>query len=241
MRQIVLDTETTGLDPALGHRVIEIGCLEMVNRQLTGNNLQFYLNPEREIEREAIQVHGITNEFLVDKPKFREVAQELFDYLNGAELVIHNAPFDIGFLNHEFKAVLSDFVSLNEICSVTDTLLLARRKHPGQHNSLDALCRRYNVDRTGREFHGALLDARLLAQVYLLMTGGQGELFSEISNTVAPEIITKQNTKKTVVNLELLTIPATADELLAHNNFLDQMRKKNNCRWDEVETQEKST
>ena len=174
MRQIVLDTETTGIDPKEGHRIIEIGCVEVVNRRLTGNHFHVYINPGRHIEQEAIEVHGITNEFLTDKPTFAQVAQEFVNFIKGAQLVIHNAPFDVGFMDHEFGMEPSTKgVITNQICDVLDTLTLARQMHPGQKNNLDALCKRYGIDNSHRTLHGALLDAEILADVYLLMTGGQ--------------------------------------------------------------------
>src|SRR5690554_4986450 len=175
MRQIVLDTETTGIDPNDGHRIIEIGCVEVVERQLTGRNYHVYINPEREVEAEAITVHGITNEFLTDKPKFAEIADEFFEFIKGAELVIHNAAFDVGFMDSEF-ARLKPVRKTADHCGIVDTLALARAKHPGQKNNLDALCKRYGVDNSNRELHGALLDAEILAEVYLLLTGGQTAL-----------------------------------------------------------------
>ena len=174
-RQVILDTETTGLEASQGHRIIEVGCIELVNRRYTSNNFWRYINPEREIDRGAIEVHGITNEFLADKPKFFELAKELWEYLEGAELIIHNAAFDVGFLNAEFGR-LGFTRRIEDVCEVTDTVAMARRMHPGQRVSLDALCKRYEVDNSGRDLHGALLDARLLADVYLSMTGGQNRL-----------------------------------------------------------------
>ncbi len=173
MRQIVLDTETTGLDPQDGHRVIEIGCVELVDRRLTGNNFHYYLQPDREIEAGAADVHGITNAFLADKPRFAEVADAFLRYVEGAELIIHNAAFDVGFLNHELARWRPQAPRIGDVCEVTDTLTMARRLHPGQRNSLDALCKRYAVDNRHRDLHGALLDAEILADVYLSMTGGQ--------------------------------------------------------------------
>ncbi len=172
MRQIVLDTETTGLDPANGHRIIEIGCVELIGRRLTGNNFHQYLQPEREIDPGAIEVHGLTNEFLADKPRFADLVDDFLAYIDGAELIIHNAPFDVGFLNHELR-LCERRQKVADLCGILDTLSLARKLHPGQKNSLDALCRRYSVDNTRRELHGALLDAEILADVYLAMTGGQ--------------------------------------------------------------------
>lgn len=176
MRQIVLDTETTGLEVNLGHRIIEVGCVELVNRRETGNHWHHYFNPEREIDAGAYEVHGISNEFLQDKPRFADLAEEFYEYVRGAELIIHNAAFDIGFLNHEFNLLAIPCAPLEEVCSVLDTLALARQKHPGQKNNLDALCKRYEIDNSQRSLHGALLDARILADVYLAMTGGQTSL-----------------------------------------------------------------
>lgn len=218
LRQIVLDTETTGLEPERGHRIIEVGCLEMVNRRITGSTFHRYINPQREIEQDAIDVHGITNEFLQDKPLFRDVVNELIDYINGAELIIHNAPFDVNFLNHEFSWAGSRYLKVEEYCGVFDTLTYARRKHPGQRNSLDALCARYHVDNSNRDLHGALLDAELLAQVYLLLTGGQGQLFQESGGAGSAQA-THQAEKVTVPGV-LPILHATADELAAHDAFM---------------------
>lgn len=179
MRQIVLDTETTGLDPAQGHRVIEIGCLEILNRRISGATYHVYLNPERDIDAGAVQVHGLTREFLADKPRFGDVAAEFLEFVRDAELVIHNAPFDVGFLNAELTKLQDGPVS--RYCGVVDTLKLAKQMHPGQKNNLDALCKRYAVDNSNRAFHGALLDAQLLAEVYLAMTRGQETLGIEVS------------------------------------------------------------
>lgn len=175
MRQVVLDTETTGIDPKQGHRIIEIGCVEMIGRKLTKRHFHVYINPDREVEEEAFRVHGISNEFLADKPRFHEIAQEFFDFIKGAELIIHNAPFDIGFMDHEF-ARLGGYPKTHEVCRVFDSLVYARKKHPGQKNNLDILCKRYGIDNSHRELHGALLDSEILADVYLLMTGGQTSL-----------------------------------------------------------------
>ncbi|MDE3272982.1 DNA polymerase III subunit epsilon [Pseudoalteromonas sp. G4] len=175
-RQIVLDTETTGIDPKQGHRIIEIGCVELVNRRLTGNNFHVYIDPERDIEDEAIFVHGITSDFLAGKPKFRDVAAEFLEYIKGAELVIHNAAFDVGFMDHEFALLRQSYPKTHDVCQVLDTLAMARDLHPGQKNNLDALCRRYDIDNSKRTLHGALLDSEILADVYLGMTGGQVSL-----------------------------------------------------------------
>lgn len=189
MRQIVLDTETTGLEVTQGHRIIEIGCVEILDRKLTGNHYHQYVKPERAIDQGALEVHGISEEFLADKPVFARIADDFLEFIRGAELVIHNAPFDIGFIDAELKLWNLQHQSVLEICQVTDSLQLARNKHPGQRNSLDALCQRYEVDNSNRTLHGALLDAEILADVYLLMTGGQTSLGlspeAESSNTSA--------------------------------------------------------
>ena len=176
MRQIVLDTETTGLEVSLGHRIIEVGCIELIDRRVTGNHWHFYFNPEREIDSGAFEVHGIGNDFLEDKPRFAELAADFLAFVGGAELIIHNAPFDVGFLDHELSLLEVPPAPLAEHCGILDTLLLARQKHPGQKNNLDALCKRYNIDNSHRSLHGALLDARILSDVYLAMTGGQASL-----------------------------------------------------------------
>lgn len=176
MRQIVLDTETTGLETSQGHRIIEIGCVELVNRRLTGKHYHQYINPEREVDAGAFAVHGISNERLANEPVFSQIADEFLAFINGAELIIHNAAFDIGFIDHELTLLKSPIKTITQQCSVIDTLLLARSKHPGQKNNLDALCKRYSVDNSQRDLHGALLDAEILADVYLAMTGGQTAL-----------------------------------------------------------------
>ncbi|MDN6873407.1 DNA polymerase III subunit epsilon [Pseudomonas citronellolis] len=177
MRSVVLDTETTGMPVTDGHRIIEIGCVELEGRRLTGRHFHVYLQPDREIDEGAIAVHGITNEYVKDKPRFREVADEFFEFIHGAQLIIHNAAFDIGFINNEFALLgQSERAEVSEYCSVLDTLMMARERHPGQRNNLDALCKRYGVDNSGRDLHGALLDAEILADVYLAMTGGQTSL-----------------------------------------------------------------
>lgn len=176
MRQIVLDTETTGLEPAQGHRLIEIGCVELVNRKLTGRHYHQYINPQREIDAGAVEVHGITNEFLADKPTFDLVVDAFLAFVGGAELIIHNAPFDVGFINAELQRLQRGLAPIDQICTITDTLVMARQRHPGQKNNLDALCQRYGVDNSQRERHGALLDAEILADLYLAMTGGQTAL-----------------------------------------------------------------
>jgi len=175
-RLVVLDTETTGLEPKEGHRIIEIGCVEIIDRRLTGNRYHQYIQPDREIDEGAIEVHGISNEFLADKPRFSEIFQDFLAFVKDSDLVIHNAAFDVGFINHEFSKLKPAPKTLDSYCGIIDSLTLARRLHPGQKNNLDALCDRYHVDNTHRELHGALLDAEILAQVYLAMTGGQVSL-----------------------------------------------------------------
>ena len=176
MRQIVLDTETTGLEPSQGHRIIEIGCVEVINRRITNNRFHQYLNPEREIDEGAMEVHGIRNEFLLDKPLFRDIAKDFLRFVDGAELIIHNAPFDVGFINHELRLLGAGIERIEDACKILDTLAMARQMHPGQKNNLDALCKRYEIDNSSRSLHGALLDAEILADVYLAMTGGQVHL-----------------------------------------------------------------
>jgi len=176
LRQIVLDTETTGLKPEEGHRIIEIGCVELLNRRITRKQFHVYINPQRPIDADAMRVHGISNEFLQDKPLFADVVNHFMEFIRGAEVLIHNAPFDVGFLNHELAQLGASFGKIEESCTIFDTLADAKNKHPGQRNSLDALCKRYNIDNSQRELHGALLDAQILAEVYLQMTGGQETL-----------------------------------------------------------------
>ncbi len=239
-RQIVLDTETTGLEPQQGHRIIEIGCVEMVDRRLTGNNFHQYLQPDREIDAGAVEVHGITNAFLADKPRFGDVAQELLDYLRGAELIIHNAPFDVGFLDAELQRWAQqqgqggDAQKISGLCSVTDTLVMARRMHPGQRASLDALCKRYGIDNTHRELHGALLDSEILADVYLAMTGGQISLSlggaeegggSSRADGFAIRRLSSDRPRLRVVK-------ATVEEVAAHEAKLQLLEKKSGaCLW----------
>jgi len=233
MRQIVLDTETTGLEPSLGHRIIEIGCVELVNRRSTGNNFHQYLQPDRDIDEGAVEVHGITREFLADKPRFGDVCRDLLEYLRGAELIIHNAPFDVGFLDSEFALVDAGLGQVADYCQVVDTLKMARGLHPGQPNSLDALCRRYGIDNSQRTLHGALLDAEILADVYLAMTGGQAALFSESADMVgemasgAPAEVRRKDSRT------LRVLPANEREKLAHTEFLREIetRSRQGCLW----------
>lgn len=228
MRQIVLDTETTGLNPRNGDRVIEIGCVELNNRMLTGNNFHRYINPERDSEEGALAVHGLTTEFLSDKPKFAEIVEELRAYIAGAEVIIHNAPFDLGFLNAEFKRL--SLPSFNEhIGEVIDTLVQAKELHPGKRNSLDALCDRYGVSNSHRKLHGALLDAELLADVYLSMTRGQNSLGMDVEEEVADSGVTLE-----IVPLaEVIFLPASPDELAEHEATLAGLDKavKGACIW----------
>jgi DNA polymerase-3 subunit epsilon len=217
-RQVILDTETTGLSPAQGHRVIEIGCLEVIKRELTGRHFHVYINPQRAVDEGAFRVHGISDDFLLDKPVFSDIADSFLDFIRGSELVIHNAPFDVGFLNHELKLMDAADGRLENFTTVMDTLLYARRKHPGQANSLDALCRRYDVNRSKRDLHGALLDAELLAQVYLKMTGGQTQLFSKSSGQASEEVLTVAVAPKM---WKLKVIKATKEELQAHENWAE--------------------
>ena len=225
MRQIVLDTETTGLDPREGHRIIEIGCVELINRRLTGNDYHQYLQPDREIDAGAIEVHGITNEMLADKPRFAEVEADLLAYLKGAELIIHNAPFDVGFLNNEWQLLDSKFTPLGKLCQITDSLVMARHKHPGQKNSLDALCKRYEVDNSQRELHGALLDAQILSDVYLAMTGGQGALSLDASVDASGMRKREEIRRVDSDRPALRVIEANADELALHELRLDAADK----------------
>ncbi len=230
MRQIVLDTETTGLNPRSGDRVIEIGCVELMNRKLTGNNFHYYINPERDSEEGALAVHGLTTEFLSDKPKFAEIVAELRDYISGAEVIIHNAPFDLGFLNAEFNRL--DMPSFSEhISSVIDTLVHAKEMHPGKRNSLDALCDRYGVSNTHRKLHGALLDAELLADVYLSMTRGQNSLSMELE--IDDSASGDGQSAQTMPMADILVLSANEEELNAHESVLSALDKevKGSCVW----------
>ncbi len=224
MRQIVLDTETTGLAPALGHRVIEVGCLELVNRRLTGHQFHTYLNPERDVDEGAFKVHGLSTKFLQDKPLFSQVVEKLIDFIDGAELIIHNAPFDVGFLNAELTRVKGQ-KSLDAHCDVLDTLVLARQKHPGQRNNLDALCKRYGVNNANRELHGALLDAELLTFVYLAMTGGQIDLFGDDASE-ARHVQTKAEALPDQLRSNSPVYFATDEELVSHEAFMQWLQKK---------------
>lgn len=233
LRQIILDTETTGLLVADGHRLIEIGCLELVNRRFTGNRFHTYINPQRPVEQGAFQVHGLSDAFLKDKPVFEKIAEEFLTFVSGAELIIHNAPFDVGFINEELKRLGKNHPPIHQSCAIIDTLALARNKHPGQSNSLDALCRRYQVDNSNRDLHGALINAQLLGQVYLAMTGGQEQLFAADDQ---PAQVTK--TEETAVTFvqkvqrgALPVILPTPQEIQAHAEFIAMLKKKGQCLW----------
>ncbi|MCP5325851.1 MAG: DNA polymerase III subunit epsilon [Oceanospirillaceae bacterium] len=228
MRQVVLDTETTGIGE--GHRIIEIGCVELINRKLTGRHYHVYINPQRAVDAEAIEVHGIDDAFLADKPLFADVAEDFYRFIEGAELVIHNAAFDVGFMNVEF-GLLGGYPRVDQFCGVLDTLKLARAMHPGQRNSLDALCKRYGIDNSHRELHGALLDAEILADVYLMMTGGQTALFHEEkdSDENKQQAETSQMVHVPIsadLSGQLRVVYASPEELQAHETFLDLLDKK---------------
>jgi DNA polymerase-3 subunit epsilon len=223
MRQIVLDTETTGLEVNEQHRIIEIGCVELFNRRITGRSFHRYLNPERDIDDGALEVHGLTQERLAKEPTFLEVHAEFLEFVRDAELIIHNAPFDVAFLNAEFERIATAH-RVSDLCRVLDTLALARQMHPGQRNSLDALCKRYSVDNSQREYHGALLDARILAEVYLAMTGGQGSLILNAeSETLGSR--TRQHVAHRSSELPLIVVHASEDETAAHEHILALLDK----------------
>ena len=240
MRQIVLDTETTGLEPKQGHRIIEIGCVEIVNRRFTENVYHQYIQPDYKIDEGAYEVHGISNEFLADKPRFKDIAQDFMTFVNGAELIIHNAPFDVGFLNNELSMLDPVWGAIADHCSVIDTLIMARQKHPGQKNNLDALCKRYEVNNSKRELHGALLDAELLAEVYLRMTGGQEALLLGGQGDNGQGGVMASPIRRVDSNRPALkVIRANVDELSAHEESLQRLGDA--CVWKSVaENQEVS-
>jgi len=232
MRQIVLDTETTGLEVALGHRIIELAAVEIVNRRLTGNHFHCYVNPGREIDPGALEVHGLSSEFLQDKPRFDDIAKEFLEFVRGAELIIHNAPFDVGFLDYELG--LLDLQRIDQYCApITDTLRMARDLHPGKRNSLDALCERYTVDNSARTRHGALLDAELLAEVYLAMTRGQETLTIDLGSSAQ----TAAEADLDLSSLQLPVVAATDAELAEHLKALEAIDKasKGACLWKKLE------
>ena len=236
MRKIILDTETTGLESRQGHRIIEIGCIELINRRKTERNFHQYLNPERDIEDGAFNIHGLSNEFLSDKSRFADIAQEFIDFIRDGELIIHNAPFDIGFINAELKLLGKKWGKIEDYCTVFDTLLLAREKFPGQKNNLDALCKRYEVDNSQRDLHGALLDAQILLDVYLKMTGGQTAL---TFHSVATSHGVKGKSEQYINNKhkKLVVIEPTESELAEHRMLLESIKDKNKgtCIWIETE------
>ena len=232
MRQIILDTETTGLDPEQGHRIIEIGCVELINRRPSGKNFHQYLQPDREIDEGALEVHGITQVFLKDKPRFADIVQDLLEYLHGAEVIIHNAPFDVGFIDRELARLDPVPGRMEDLCTVTDTLALARNLHPGQSNSLDSLCRRYSIDNSQRTQHGALLDAEILADVYLAMTGGQTVMFADVAEPGAdagrPTAPRALDANRAPLHVQ----HASATELAAHEARLEALQAHSGqCLW----------
>lgn len=232
MRQIFLDTETTGLEPKLGHRMVEVAAVEMNHRQLTGRHFHYYLNPGRESDPGALQVHGLTTHFLKDKPKFNQITAEFMAFIEGAELIIHNAPFDVGFLDLELG--LAKLKSLDNYCAtITDTLKIAKDLHPGKRNNLDALCDRYQIDNSKRTLHGALLDAELLADVYLAMTRGQESLLIDNEDS----LMTGDHTSISLDNLNFVTLASSQEELLLHTQHLDMIDKKSNgkCLWKQLD------
>jgi len=234
MRQIVLDTETTGLEPAQGHRIIEIGCVEIEQRRLTGRHYHQYINPQRDIDEAAQEVHGISSAFLADKPVFAQIVDEFLTFVKGAELLIHNAAFDIGFLDAELAKLGPQYGQMSDYCTVSDTLQMARRKHPGQRNSLDALCKRYDVDNSQRELHGALLDAEILADVYLAMSGGQTDLSLGTDEVEVAEEQGPQRYQPIVRDaLRFKLVKALPEEIEAHQQLLARIHKSSGqrCIW----------
>jgi DNA polymerase-3 subunit epsilon len=236
VRQIVLDTETTGLDAAAGHRVIEIGCVELVHRRYSERNFHRYINPERKVDEGALAVHGIANEFLETQPVFADIVDEFIAFVDGGELVIHNAEFDVGFINHELARLDGRPNDIRDVCEVRDTLSLARRMHPGQRNSLDALAKRYEVDNSKRELHGALLDAQILAEVYLAMTGGQVSLSLDATPAESESATQSVTTTLDRAGLDLVVLAADGPEIEAHNEMLALLRKQSGraLRWDQL-------
>lgn len=237
MRQIVLDTETTGLETSQDHRIIEIGCVELVNRKLTGKHYHQYINPQRNVDEGALQVHGISDEFLADKPLFENIIDDFLAFLGDAELVIHNAPFDVGFIDHELSKLPKHPKSITDLCHVVDTLALARNKHPGQRNNLDALCKRYAVDNSQRDLHGALLDAEILADVYLVMTGGQVNLnINDQSSSDEGTVTTASGIRRLASDRSALKVIKASDtELVSHNKKLETIKQASgHCVWQDL-------
>ena len=233
-RIVVLDTETTGLNPQEGHRIIEIGCVELVKRRLTGKRFHVYINPDRIIDEGAIAVHGITNQFLDDKPHFEQIVEDFIAFIKGAELVIHNAPFDVGFINHEFSRLNNKAGTVADYSEVFDTLAYARKKHPGQRNSLDALCKRYGIDNSHRDLHGALLDAEILADVFLIMTGGQSSLLDEGQSVLSESSINMGVIRVSADRPALKVIRCNDEELTAHQQRLEAIVKASGtCIWNQ--------
>ena len=233
-RLVVLDTETTGLNPQEGHRIIEIGCVELVNRRLTGKRFHEYINPERIIDAGAVEVHGITNRFLEGKPTFAGIVEDFIAFIQGAELIIHNAPFDVGFINYEFSLLNGRAGTVADYSKVFDTLTYARKKHPGQRNSLDALCKRYSIDNSHRDLHGALLDAEILADVFLLMTGGQSSLLDETQGRAEELVVSKEVKYLSADRPALKVIRCTEEELAAHQQRLEAIEKAGGaCLWNQ--------
>lgn len=231
-RQVILDTETTGMNQSagaiyLGHRIIEIGCVEVINRKLTGRHYHEYINPQQIIDEEAIEVHGITNEYVANKPKFAEISSRFLEFIDGAEVVAHNAPFDISFMDHEFSLLQPKGPKTADICTILDTLDIAKHIHPGQKNNLDALCKRYGIDNSRRTLHGALLDAEILADVYLMMTGGQTKFNLSGEGSDSAGGIKRLLSSRT----KLKVIAASADELAKHEERLDLVAKGGQCVW----------
>ena len=235
MRQIVLDTETTGLEPSRGHRIIEIGCVELHNRRITARSFHHYINPGREIDDGAFEIHGISNEFLSSKPGFKDIAQEFIDFIRDSEVIIHNAPFDVGFINAELELLGPAWGRLEDYCYIVDTLLIAREKHPGLKNSLDALCQRYKVDNSSRELHGALLDARILLDVYLAMTGGQTNLTLDDGHMPGAGTVPQARVLD-ADRPQLRVIEPTAVEYAMHQKRLEVIDKKSGgqCVWKRI-------
>ncbi|OOS00193.1 DNA polymerase III subunit epsilon [Haemophilus paracuniculus] len=246
VRQVVLDTETTGMNfsgqPHIGHNIIEIGAVEVINRRLTGRTFHVYIKPPREVDEEAIRVHGITNEFLQDKPTFAEIADEFVEFIKGAELVIHNAPFDVGFMDQEFSFLPNPPPKTKEMCVVTDSLQLAKKMYPGKKNNLDALCSRLGIDNSKRVLHGALLDAEILADVFLMMTGGQIALLEE-ENQEVQAVVSEENftIQRLDVDLsQMVVLKANEEELAAHQQMLALLaeKSKGNCLWQRLTSEE---